>query len=266
MEKKKDTDTIEAITDTAIAEAIRARLNDNPDYYLLFLKKLVDEIEGDISDDIMFEFLKPAFSQESPTLEDIFSGRNTSSEIDDSLVVSPESVDMFFYPHVRKKLKQWQQTFFDEASTESEKLKAEENLQKVFKRLTWEGQGKRKKNVVTAEQKRGIRKWFRFYDNKSKEVFKNSKRNSNNRSRRIKESFNNIGAQVLKQNLSISSPERLRDALLSVKNNCSIRAVKECIVEFNLIKCNKLLSDKKTKTLTIRGTGSKAKINRHVEP
>jgi len=266
MKKKKEKDET-AITDTALAEAIRTRLNDNPDYYLRFLKELIDEIEGDISDDIMFEFLKPAFTQKSPTLEDIFSGKEKTYQVDPTFVVSPKSVDMLFYPQVRKKIKQWQQIFFNKKVSASERITAEENLEKVFKRLTWKGQGTGKKNEITAEQKRVIRQWFRSYDEKSKEVFKKNNRNRNETHRNllIKEKFGNIGEEVLKQGLSISSPERLRNALLSVKTNCSVRAVTECIVEFNLIKAHKYLSDKEVEGLTIRGSGSKAIITKHAK-
>ena len=87
--------------DTELLKSIKAKLEEEPDF-LYTLKNLIDEIPGEIPDDYLFEALKPTF-RKKPTLDDILSGKKFQHKSNDSLIVSPESVDMFFYPAHRKR-------------------------------------------------------------------------------------------------------------------------------------------------------------------
>lgn len=205
--------------------SIKNELKNDP-YFIYELKRIIDDtITGEISDERLFESLKPVFTQKSPTLEDILSGRET--EFDSSLVVSPESVDMLFFPQVRNKIKEWQQIFFNKESKEGEKLKAEEKLQRVFEYLIFQGQGRPK--ALTEEGKARIREDIMTVEATCKEIFSKSKRSESHRRLLIKEYFPKVADKIIER--QIKSPERLRNIVLAEREGSTESAIEKFLRE-----------------------------------
>jgi hypothetical protein len=256
---KKKNDQKRKITDEEVVDILRNRLKKDPEYYINLLRKLIDEIPFEISDDILFDVLKPTFTQK-PSLENIFSGEEHQITSDDSLIVSSESVDMLFHPAVRNKLKDWQQNYFDKQSTEKDKEQVKQKFKKVCRSLTYKGSGRPSK--LTAKDKRNIRADFRNVDEKCREIFRKAKYSEANKKKYVREKFPDVAEEVISNGRAIKNPEKLRNAILSKRNKCSLRAVEDCIAEFNLIESMELLNKTGSRTLTIRGSGKKAKISR----
>lgn len=253
---------MERINDNELESIIRDRLDEDPDYYLQFLKRIIDEIPLMVSEKELFESLKPSFTQKSPPLEEIFSGDAEKVEVDTSLTVSPEGVDRLFYPDARKKIKQWQQKYFDETLSEEARANARKNIKKVFESLIYKGQGR---PDLSQEVKRDIRSNFRSIDSECRQIFEQAQRSEGNRCILIKQKFPDVGKEVVvairNSPLPIKRAERLRNIIISKICKCSIRAVEECVREFQLQNVSKALSEHGT--ITIRGRGKKAEIAPH---
>jgi len=120
--------SLKTLNDIEIDKLLRDKLSNNPGF-LDVIREIIDEIPEEISDDILFEHLKPSLTSKG---------------------VSPESVDMLFYPSVRKKLKEWQQAVFEESLKDYQRDRARDNIKKVFERLTFRGSGTRR--VLSTKQ------------------------------------------------------------------------------------------------------------------
>jgi hypothetical protein len=88
------------ITDEELEKIIGDRLHKNPLFYLNFLKKLIDEIDEVIPDDVLFDLLQPSFSIH----DDVHNTSERPTYEGSALSVYTESVDMLIRPGVRKKL------------------------------------------------------------------------------------------------------------------------------------------------------------------
>lgn len=245
------------LNDDELKAILKNKLKKDPLFYLDFLKRIINKIPGTISDNVLFELLKPSFTKR-PTLDKIFY-RKPLKPKDPFLRVSPESIDMLFYPQIRRKLKEWQQTFFDKTLPNFKRENAKGKIQMMFNSLTYKGSGR--EEDLSPENKRNIRNNFRDIDRKCKHIFKKTKRNLANRKLSIKEKFPDVGEQIVNCREIPKSPEKLRNEVFAKRFNCSIRSIEECIREFNLIKTSKLLSDPKVKSLRIKGSGKKADIS-----
>src|SRR5262245_52797015 len=96
---------------------LRAKLKREPQF-IDVIRKIVDEsVNSEISDRDLFELSKPRLVGPWPP----------SSSTHQKKSISSDSVDVFFYPAVRNKLKKWQRDFFDKSLSKSDRYEAKDN-------------------------------------------------------------------------------------------------------------------------------------------
>ena len=267
------------IHDNKLEEIIKLKLQYNPNHYLNFLQKIIDEVNESIPDDVLFEELKPSLSvykgadkiDNAMNLEDISTAEITWEDF--TLLPSPESVNLFFRPGVRKKLYEWQRTFFDESlgnSNSPQRFNAKKNIEKVFNALLFEGQGRPK--AISEKAERQILLEKDSVQMNCKEIFSKNKRNRNSRNISIKEKFQDVGKQIVDEinngSLFIKSPEKLRNVVFAKRYNCTERAIEEFIRDkYYALRVLKKASKKNPKItrVTIDCVGKNEKITYHEE-
>jgi len=222
------------ITDEELENLIKERLKEDPEHFLHFLKVLIDGLPTEIPDKTLFKLLKPTFTDDLSELSDGDIETLSESLTRQDIINDPtelrsnhDSVDMLFYPEVRRKLKSWQKTFFDKTSTEKERKLAKNKINKTFTSLIYVGQGRRKQLSEEAQDK--ILSDYSEVRKKCKQIFEKSKNSSANKKLLIKEAFNDIGGKVLKDNPYIHTHQQLRDLILAERHHCSVRTIQEFI-------------------------------------
>jgi hypothetical protein len=171
------------ITDEELEKIIGDRLHKNPLFYLNFLKKLIDEIDEVIPDDVLFDLLQPSFSIH----DDVHNTSERPAYEGSALSVSTESVDMLFRPGVRKKLYEWQCVIFGESSSDSQRKEAMDKMKKVFQALMAEEKGGQD---VVSKQDAEYNKLYKV----CQEIFKRQDKNQ-----QIKENFPDIGQEIVRE-------------------------------------------------------------------
>ncbi len=200
------------IADEELEKIIRGRLHKNPLFYLNFLKKLIDEIDEIIPDEVLFDLLQPSFAvSDGGHKRNKCSGANDISEglmyEDLVLLPSPESIDMLFRPGVRKKIYEWQCASFAKGLETSQRKEAKDKIRKVFYALTAEE--KDSKDVLSNQDAE-----YNKVDRVCKEIF-----NKQNKNKHIKDNFPDVGQEIVQEidngSLFITTPEKLRNVLLA---------------------------------------------------
>lgn len=201
---------------------LRAKLRQDPTF-MDVLKKLIDEVPEEISDDTLFELLKPALSHPWPPSPDSLAR------------ISSDSVDLLFHPGVRKKLKEWQQAFFDNSLKASQRAKAGYKIEKVFKRLLFQGSGPRKR--LSSAQEDEVFRQRQDIKRICQEIIRGSSLAGGGvgwRRKLIKKKFqwcSNLSDSdnALEKAASTKRAEEMRADVLAIKYNCHPRTIKEII-------------------------------------
>ena len=201
----------------------------------------------------LFNLLKPSFTTR-PSLEEILSGQTIKKQQGNALYISPESVDMLFYPDVRNKIKEWQQEYFDVTLSGGKRDKAKDNILRVFTSLIYIGQGRQQEKALSSRDEAKIRLEFGKIDKSCREIFRQATRSLENRKLWINKKFPDVGEQIVKEGIldSLYLPERLRNIVFAKKYKCTERAIEECLRKWQVLKYDKLLTKEKA-PITIRG-------------
>ncbi|MCX5798429.1 MAG: hypothetical protein NTU90_02480 [Proteobacteria bacterium] len=263
------TDKKTKVSDQDLEGIIRERLKKDRFHYLILLRRIIDELPEVIPEDKMFELLEPfwEYTKKSKILDwipphitvtdDMLTKLGLSKQ-DLEPFLSPESVDMLFDPAVRNWLKKWQRMYFDESLPDYKRDKAREKIQKVFEKLTFKRQG-RKKAIPESLEEQFYKNYFQL-DEKCKTIFKKAK-NMSLRHRLIKESFPEYADSVINGSDPINSAEKLRNALLALGYSCSQRTIEEYIRKDGVIEIAKLSIKYPNATeISIQGKGKNKEV------
>jgi len=246
-------------TPQSVIRWLRAKLRQDP-WFISTLRQIIDEIPGEISDDDLFELVKPSLSRSWPPSDDVPS-------------ISPESVDLLFYSWVRKKLKRWQADYFNEALEELDRDKAKYKIEKVFKNLTFRGSGLRpllsdKQQDVVFALRNDIKTVCKNIIQDASIADTREKGLESYKEERLREQFDwcrtlPSGNPMLKKAASSKRAEQMRANVLAIKYNCDPRNIKEIIRRKGegfreLRKLTK--KDPHIRSATIYGSGKKKRI------
>lgn len=232
---------------------LRAKLRQDHGF-VFTLEQIIDEFPEEISEDTLFELLKPRLSYPWPP-------QKTAS----LPTVSSDSVDLLFYPGVRKKLKEWQQAFFDKSLKQSQRATAGYKIENVFKRLLFQGSGSRKQ--LSAEQEDEVFRLRNDIKNACKEIIRGS--TFAERRESIKKKFSwcsNLpdSYKALEKAASTKRAEEMRARVLGIKYNCNPRTIKEIIRrrDEGFREFRKLTAkDPHIRSATIYGSGKNKRIH-----
>jgi hypothetical protein len=206
---------------------LRAKLRQDANF-ISVLKQIIDEIPGEIPDNMLFDQLKPRISSPWPP------------SLGSRPSVSPDSVDMLFYPWVRKKLKSWQADYFNESLNKLDRDKGRDKIERVFRRLLFKGSGpppalSHEKVREVFNERNKIKKLCRKIIQDSAQADIGQKALTAYRKEQIENRFEwcrNLDKDKnvqLEKAASTTRAEQMRAAVLAIKFDCDPRAIKEII-------------------------------------
>jgi len=235
----------------ALLKLLRNKLRNDPVGWLGNLKELIDEVPETIEERTLFNLLEPHHTETG---------------------ISDNSVDMLFDPSVRRKLKEWQRSYFDNSLRDFERDNARDKIKKVFERLTFQGSGAR--NTLSEGQEDEL--FAERYDVKKtcKEIIKDCSVADgvmNHQRSKIKEKFlwcREVANEndLLQQAASAKRPEGMRKFVLALKYQCSPRIISDTIREKEEGFRDSRRYFKKhpnTQSISIKGSGKNKKILPH---